>query len=360
MPVEHALAELRARSHPVDPHFLPIRDTTGCVLAETIRSPGPVPTEATALRDGWAVAAGDVVGASSYAPIAVAVYPPWMEAGQVMPAGTDAVLPPDAVAAQNGIAEIVAETAPGEGIRRFGEDAAPDAILCEAGERVRSSDMAVAMEAGIEQALVREARVRIFSRASVPEASSELVARLAESAGAAVERVRLHAREVETIANALRACASDLILIIGGTGLGREDHVAEALAASGSLIARGIALRPGETSGCGMVGTVPAILVPRRLEAALAAALALVLPALDHLMGATAPLPSLSGPLTRKVSSTVGMTEIVLLRRTGKGLEPLAAGDLTLAAIGAADAWLAVPPDSEGFAAGETVTAFLL
>jgi molybdopterin biosynthesis enzyme len=108
-----------------------------------------------------------------------------------------------------------------------------------------------------------------------------------------------------------------------------------------------------------VVGATPAILVPGFIDAVLAAML-MLLPCLDHLMGAAPRLPCLAGPLTRKVSSAIGMSEIVLLRRVGEGLEPLAAGDLTLAAIAGADAWLAVPPDSEGYAAGETVGAFLL
>jgi molybdopterin molybdotransferase len=362
MPVERALAELRARTRLVDPRSLPIEATARRVLVEPIRSLSSVPAQAIALRDGWAVAAGDVVGASSYSPVVVTAQPPWVEVGQAMPAGTDAVLPPDAVTAQDGFAEIVAEIAPGEGIRRAGEDAPSGATLREVGERVRSSDIAVALAAGIERIVVHEARVRILSLAgpAALDASGELVARFVAAAGAAAERVGVPSRDIEAIAGALSGAGPDLILLVGGTGLGHEDHAAEALAASGSLIAHGIALRPGETCGCGVVGTTPVILVPGRLQGALAAALTLALPCLDHLMRAAPRLPPLSGPLTRKVSSAVGMTEIVLLRRTGEGLEPLAAGDLTLAAIAGADAWLAVPPESEGFAVGETVAAFLL
>jgi molybdopterin biosynthesis enzyme len=320
-----------------------------------------VPAQATALREGWAVAAADVVGASSYSPVVIAVQPPWVETGEAMPAGTDAVLPPDAVLARNGLAEVVAEAAPGEAVRRAGQDAASGAILREAGQRVRSSDIALALAAGIEQAFVREARVRILALpGSALDDGGELAARYCEAAGAGVERAGLPARDADAIARELAGAGSELILLIGGTGQGRHHHAAEALAASGSLIAHGIALRPGDTCGCGVVGATAVILMPRTLGAALAATLALVLPCLDHLMCAAPRPTSVVGPLTRKVSSAIGMTDIVLLRRSGNGLEPLAAGDLPLAAIGSADGWLAIPPDCEGFAAGETVAAFLL
>ena len=39
---------------------------------------------------------------------------------------------------------------------------------------------------------------------------------------------------------------------------------------------------------------------------------------------------------------------------------PLAVGDLSLEAIARADAWLAVPGGSEGFAAGTPVDAYML
>jgi molybdopterin molybdotransferase len=359
VPLERVLGDLRARTRPVDPRTLPIERTAGLVLAEPLRSHAGVPAEAIALRDGWAIAAGDVVGASSYSPVPVGAPPAWVEVGQPMPAGTDAVLPPDAVAGQGTAVEIVAEVAPGEGVRRAGEDAAPGVILREAGERMRSTDVAVALALGIRQVPVRQARARILSLPIVtPDGTAELVGRLAQAAGAVVEHAAPVSNEFE--ANALKGQGSDMVIVVGGTGLGGGDQGARVFATSGSLVAHGIALRPGETSGCGVIGAAPVILVPGRVEAALAATLMLVLPSLDHLMSATPRRPSVSGRLTRKVSSGIGMTDLVLLRRTGQELEPLAVADLTLAAIAGADAWLAVPPENEGFAAGETVPAFLL
>ena len=360
--LERALIDLRARTCPVEPRSLPIEASAGFVLAEPLRAPASVPPQAIALRHGWAVAARDVVGASSYSPVPFPAPPTWVEVDQPMPAGTDAVLPPDAVGSQNGFVDIVAEVASGEGVRRAGEDVTTGAILREAGKRMRSSDIAVALAAGIGEAVVRQARVRVVSlpRSAALDGAGDLVARFAEAAGAVVERADLPSRDADAIAGALTGPGSDVVVVVGGAGLGREDHAARALAASEDLIAHGIALRPGDTSGCGMVGAAPVLLVPERLEAALAATLMLVLPCLDHLMSARTRRPAVSGPLTRKVSSGVGMTDLVLLRRTGQGLEPLAVADLTLAAIAGADAWLAVPPESEGFAAGETVAAFLL
>jgi molybdopterin molybdotransferase len=362
MPLDQALTALRAATRPVAPQQVRPHEATGRVLAAPLRASTPLPAIAVALRDGWAVAAGDVVGASSYSPIVVAAPPPWIETGRPMPAGSDGVLPPDGLLAQGGVIEIIASIAPGEGVRNAGADAVAGAVLREAGERLRPIDAVLALAAGIEHVSIREPRVQILTLPREPllDTTGELLERLVAGAGARVERMRLPSRDAGAIAAALLAHDADFLAVVGGTGFGQEDHAGEVLAASGSLIAHGIALRPGETAGCGLVGATPVILVPGRLEAGLAATLALVLPCLDHTMGATRSVPTVSGPLTRKISSTVGMTEIVLLRRSGPGLEPLAVGDLTLSAIAGAEAWLAVPPDSEGLAAGATVAAFIL
>ena len=56
--------------------------------------------------------------------------------------------------------------------------------------------------------------------------------------------------------------------------------------------------------------------------------------------------------LSRKIVSTVGMTEVVPVRRTGEGIEPLASGYWPMQALTRADGWVLVPAESEGFPAG--------
>ena len=362
MPLNRAVASLCSRTRQAESQDVGLGEAVGRVLAEAIVAPLAMPFHAIALRDGWAVAANDVVGASSYSPCFPPAPPPWIEAGEPMPRGTDAVLPPDGVAVASGVAEIVAAVAPGEGVRAAGGDAAAGAVLREAGERVRPLDAALALAAGIEHLRIRQPRVRIVSLpgAEVVAAAGELVARLIEAAGGLVHRVRAASREAAVIAAALKEGDADLRVVVGGTGFGRADHAAEALAASGAVVAHGIAIRPGETAACGVVGDAPAILVPGRLDAALAATLMVVLPCLDHVSAAKPSGRQVSGPLTRKVVSAIGMADLVLLRRRDARLDPLAVADLTLATMAAAEAWLAVHPDSEGFAGGDTVAAFLL
>jgi molybdopterin biosynthesis enzyme len=269
--------------------------------------------------------------------------PRFVTIGAALPAGADAVLPPDAVSTEAGFAEITAPAAPGESVRRAGEDAAAGAILRAAGERMRALDVAAACGAGVGLCSVRRVRVRVMGEGS----ACTLLTRFAEAAGSTVEW-GLPSNE------ALAPSGADLVVMVGASDL------SAVFSQEGTDIAPAVALRPGEGLGCVLAGDVPVLVMPDRLETALAAALVLMQPCLDRLMGATARPPVVMAPLARKLASTVGLTEIALVRETNGGLEPLAFGDITLTAIAQADAWLVVPPESEGFAAGEIVQAFVL
>lgn len=344
--VSDALAGLLAQVGPVAPRVLSPGDAQGFTLAEPLASRSDLPVQPLALRDGWAVASDEVVGASGYSPISLAQPPRRITIGQALPPGADAVLPLEAVTEIGGVAEVTEGAAPGEGTRRPGEDARAAAVLRESGRKVRGLDAAVAAAAGIGTCLVRQPSLRLLG-SNAP--ATALLAGLAAQFGAVVERV------ATSEAAELRREGADLAVIVG-PGAAVMSERGEA----GSVVAARVALRPGEGAGCAVLGPMPVLWCPARLETVLALALALLKPCIERLAGTLEPPSGLDARLTRKVSSGVGFAEIALLRHTTGGLEPLAAADLTLAAIAAADAWLIVPPESEGFAAGETVFAFAL
>jgi molybdopterin molybdotransferase len=58
-------------------------------------------------------------------------------------------------------------------------------------------------------------------------------------------------RNRPTITAALVEPGADIVLVIGGTGPGSDDHAAAALTEAGRLAIHGLALRPGETTGLG-------------------------------------------------------------------------------------------------------------
>jgi molybdopterin molybdotransferase len=96
-PLGIVLEELKALAAPSPPRILPVRAAAGLELAEDLVARSDVPPRAVALIAGFAVASRDLVGVSAYAPVLLAERPPFVAAGSVLPAGTDAVVPADAV-----------------------------------------------------------------------------------------------------------------------------------------------------------------------------------------------------------------------------------------------------------------------
>ncbi len=205
---------------------------------------------------------------------------------------------------------------------------------------------------------MRRPRLRIVN---VPGAglTAELIAESGRSAGAEVTSVETAGRDAVSIAGALGERGCDLLITIGGSGVGRRDATLLALAERGNVIAHGIALQPGRTCGVGRIGKTPVVVLPGAPDQALAAWWTLALPALDRLF-ARRPRKALGLPLARKIASSVGLAEIVLLERKDGAWATLASGELSLEAIARAEAWLMVPGESEGFAAGAIVDACLL
>ncbi len=356
-PLDAALAAVMDGLEPVTPIDLPLAEALGCIAAGMAPLAAHPPRDFAA-ADGFALRANDLVGASSYSPVMLPAAPVWVETGDAMPDGCDCVLDIDAVEASGPICEALAEGVPGQGVRRAGRDIAAGTSLVAAGSPVTPATLMLARAAGLDALRVRRPRLCIVVVPGADEAA-QMIADHARVAGGDTAMVGASGRNADSIANLFDTTAYDLLLTVGGTGVGRHDAAVTALAARGEVLAHGIALQPGRTAAIGMIAGIPAVALPGSPDQAFAVWLALVRPVLDHL-SARQQHQFMTLPLARKIASGVGIAEIVLLAEEQGGWLPLAVGDLSLQAIARADAWLLVPGDSEGFAAGERVDAYLM
>lgn len=309
-----------------------------------------------ALHDGWALAADATLGAGGYSPTLLPQPPSRVEAGQAMPPDTDSVAPYKAVKKTVDGAEALAAVNPGDGVLPAGGDCDPAIPLRRAGERLRATDLAVFAAAGLARVTVREPRVRVLPLrgSGIINAAARVVATDIERRGGAA-RLDEAGRGLDV---ALAAETADAVVAIGGTGSGRNDTSVHVLTREGRVAVHGLALAPGETAAFGFADTRPVLLLPGRLDAALAVWLLVG----RHLLNALAARKQKENEsaetltLARKVSSTVGLAELVPVRRTSEGqAEPLATRYLPLSSLTRGDGWILVPAESEGFAAGSSV-----
>ncbi len=354
-PLADVLALIAAEVSPVTPRTLDLDAAAGRTLASDVTAPAR-PSNPIALADGWALAADLTLGAGGYAPAMLARVPTRVETGQAMPPGTDSVAPFDAVKADNGHAEALATVNPGDGMLAAGGDCDPAIPLRRAGERLRLADVAGFAAAGIARIIVREPRLRVLPLrgSAIVEAAARLVAGDITRRGG-IARVDKAPRGLEV---AMGAETADAIVAIGGTGSGRNDASVHLLAREGRLAVHGIALAPGETAAFGYAGTRAVLLLPGRLDAALAVWLTVGRRLLEQLAGGRRREERQTLTLARKVSSTVGLAELVPVRRSAENpaeVEPLATRYLPLSSITRADGYILVPAESEGHAAGSAV-----
>jgi molybdopterin biosynthesis enzyme len=355
-PLHAILACIQSRVAPVAPHRSALASALGATLAEDVVS-AQRPQRAIALRDGFAVDAAAVADAGPYTPVPLTLIARRIDAGDAMPSGTDAVAPLDAVALRGDRAEAIAAVAPGEGVLQAGGDAAPTTVLRRAGARLRAIDVAVMAAAGIAEVSIRSPRIALVrgsaARTPILDAARGALVHAIAQAGARVSEPS------DTLEQALSDRQSDAAIIFGGTGSGRRDGTVQELVRGGRLEAHGIAIGPGDTAAFGFVDERPVLLAPGRLDAALAVWLFIGRPLTAKLAGGVLDDRSALVPLRHKVISTIGVTELVPVRVRAGMAEPLGAGYLSLTSLANSDGWIAVPADSEGFAAGAVVAVSL-
>lgn len=315
-PLAVCLARALYRLTPVPAEWTETGAALGLVLAEDLCLPQDMPQVSEALRAGLAVAALDLVGAGHGTPVPL-TSPVRVVPGAGLPPGTDAVLPEDGTETVAGWCEAVRPISPGEGVRRAGHDGQAGEVIARAGTRLAARHALIALQAGIARIAVRRPRVAVGLNDPAQTAFAQgWVA-------------------------ALGACVvsgpADLTLRTA------SDHAPR------------LALAPAETAWLARGDAGLVLTVPARFDGMVAACLALGLPALARLTGATPVARTL--PLARKLTSTVGLSDLVLLAQDAGRWWPQPAGLLTLSGLAAAEAFAILPPESEGLPAGAPLAA---
>lgn len=337
--VADVLAAWSDAAPPVTVATVPLSLAYGAVTAAPIHAVGPLPDAAVALIDGVAVRAIETLGASPYTPADVSAAP-IVSAGDTVPAPFDALAPLTEIG-------VDAALAPGANLRRIGDDAAAGTVLLPAGRRLEARALAILAEAGVAKVAVR--RVKLAVRTDRPDGPA---ARLIRHLSGAV---------CDVSPLAAPADAADIVVFVGGAAIGGSDAALAAADTAGWQPFGPVAAQPGATILVGTLQGRPTLVLPDRSDDRLAAALMLLRPLVSALAEAPDTAARKTLPLAGKLTSAVGVSELVLLAETADGAawQPLAVGRAGLAALATATAWAVLPPESEGADAGAAFTATL-
>jgi molybdopterin molybdotransferase len=354
-PLADVLSSFDIGVQAVVPREEAIAQALGLTLAADVAAPSAHPAAAMALRDGFAVRADTTTDATSYTPLPISPAPPRIDSGEAMPGDADAVAPFDTMELRGAQVQALGSTSPGEGVLPAGADAAAGAVLKMTGARLRRIDVAALIALGIERVPIREPRVRVVRAGGGPVigAAAALIASAIEAEGG--RAIGMQSNEPGGLEAALHHEGADAVVAIGGTGSGRNDASVRTLERAGTIAFHGIGILPGETTAVGYVGARPVLLLPGRLDAALAGWLTVGRRMLARLAFRLIEEQPFNAELSRKVASPLGLAEVVPVRRRGFRIEPLASSYLPMQALTKADGWILVPADSEGYQVGASV-----
>ena len=389
----------RAFAGHLGPERLPIARAAGRVLASEAKARTDAPPFDRAVADGYAVDAEATLGASIYNPLTFRISGSWLSTlpsatavacGSPLPTGANAVVLRDYgqedVAGE--ILELIEPVAAGANIERLANEFARGTLLLRGGRRLGSAELGLLAEGGIGAVdVVRRPRVRVIltgrdlaeagtelPTGAVFDANTAMLRGLVERDGGTLEPCAVDRCSNGAIRDAVDAPDADLVVVVGGSGLGPNDEpVLEALGRPGDgdgdgLWTHGIALRPGLSTGIGRIRGRPLFLLPGSPTACLWAYEMLAGRVVRRLAGRNPELPYAARDCVTagKIVSSIGFLEVWPVRfvagRDRIEAVSAAAPDASrglFPTIAEADGFVLVPEASEGLPPGARARVYL-
>ena len=383
--VEEHLQLLLGGVSPLSPFDVPLLDARGCVLAESVDAPWPLPPFDNSAMDGYAVRSLDVAGASPTAPIELRVVddvPAGHRAtapvtpgtavrimtGAPMPLGADAVVPVEQTDAGTSVVRIAAGAVAGQFVRVAGGDVDAGARVLDPGLTLTPRQLALLAAVGRGRVVVHpRPRVVVISTGSelvepggplepglIPDSNSATIASAAQEAGAIVYRVGPVTDDASTLLAALedQLVRADLVVTTGGVSAGAYDTVKEVLSALGTVEFAKVAMQPGMPQGHGVLGpeSTPIVTLPGNPVSAYVSFEVFVRPMIRRMAGHTQLFrPTVTAAVSRGFASPAGKMQFargVLSVQEGRYVvDPVdGQGSHMLGGLAAANALVVVPP----------------
>ena len=384
--LDEALRLILSGLSPLGWEEVPLEEACGRVLFSDLLSPADFPPFDRSAVDGYAVRAEDTFGAGENSPRRLRLVrgragpgrAVEVMTGQPLPPGADAVVMLEQTRRRGESLEVLAPVTPGKNVSGRGEDVRKGERVLEGGRRLGPAEVGMLACLGLGRVRVfRRPRVSLLSTGSellapgerprpgkIPDLNLPSLTCAVLSCGALPvplgrcpdERGELRRRLGEGVEK------GDVVVVSGGSSVGRRDLVPGVVEEEGELLFHGVNLRPGGPTAFGRVGGKPVFCLPGFPAACLLSFTFLVRPALRLLQGLPPDrgLRRVEARLARKVASSLGRVDVVrvrLVERRGElWAEPLrVTGSGILSSLTGSDGFFTVPEDTEVVEEGERV-----
>ena len=362
------------------------------VLARDISAREDVPGFDRSSVDGYAVRAEDTFGCSESIPallecvgeIKMGEKPEleiksgecaYIPTGGELPRGANAAVMIEFCEDFNGQIAVQKPSAPGQHLVFRGDDVRAGECVLKAGTVITSEHIgALAALGAARLEVAKRPRVSIISTgdeivppeaelagAQIRDVNGPMLAACAASCGCEVIGQEIIRDDRALIKAAVEQAAqdSDLVLLSGGSSAGARDEAADIITELGELLFHGIAVKPGKPTLAGDVGGTPVLGLPGHPVAARFIFELLAKPLLLRFMGANYSPRAAQAALTAALSSNHGREEYIPVKLEGGGAIPIIGKSGLITTLAAADGYIKIDRDREGYAAGESVKVFL-
>lgn len=379
---------------PLAPIVLPLSDCDGCVLAEDVRAPWPLPSFDNSSMDGYAVRAADVAQAGEGAPVRLRVVddvPAGFRASEVVgpgcairimtgapiPDGADCVVPVEVTDGGTDEVLINASAPVGACIRRAGEDVVVGDQVMTVGTLLTSRHIALLAAVGRGSVLVHpRPRIAVLSTGTelvepgtelrtglISDSNSFMLVAAAREAGALAYRVPPVLDDEDAFLEAVtdQLHRADLILTTGGVSMGAYDTVKAVFSRLGTVDFMKVAMQPGMPQGHGHVGAdaTPVITLPGNPVSSYISFECFVRPVIRTMRGVERALrPTRPATLTAEMSSPASKRQFARGRFvSADSVEPVGAGQGShvLGGLSQAECLIVIPEGVDRCAAGSIV-----
>lgn len=386
-PFSVALNHVMALIKPLPPVSVPFTKAQGCVVAEDVVALENIPSFSRAAVDGYAVQASSTFGASQNRPVRLKLIKKsrtgmkfgWavpIATGSPLPKGADAVVMLERAIIRKEEVEVLSPVTPGRNVSREGEDVRKGEIVIKTGSLLRAQEIGMLAQ-------LRKLKVRVHPRPKIaliitgselvvprsrktPEKTVDvnsytLTAAVEECGGKVMSLKRISENPEKLERELQRGLSQDLIMISGGSSVGKEDFTPEVVGRLGKMVFHGVAMRPGSPTAFAFIRGKPVFCLPGFPAAALLAFHIFVKPAISKLRGLTVHhRKTIKAALAADVNSALGRADILRVKINKLEDRVLAepiriTGSGILSSLVRADGFVVIPENVEKLAKGDTV-----
>lgn len=390
---------------PLAPELVPLAEGLGRMAASAITAPEPLPPFARATMDGFAVRARDTFGCSDSEPALLTIAGEIamgsaaselaLQPGQTATIWTGGALPSTADSVvmveythrlDERTVEIQRPVAPGDNVIRQGEDYGQAAVVLHRGHQLRPQDLGVLAGIGITTLPVhRRPRVAIISTGDelvppdhqpepgkIRDINSTTLAALVAECGGEPVALGITPDSLEELTAACRralALGADVVLLSGGSSVGRRDFTLEVFARleQTEVLAHGVSIRPGKPTILARRDNVAFFGLPGHVGSAIVVFHLLVRPLLRRLAGAATAtgLRRLRAVTSEQIPSVIGREDYVRVTLHQEDTHnriiatPVYGKSGLLNPLVRADGLLVIHRDTEGLDQGEEAEVLL-